>query len=139
MVTAVTETGLVETHAEIDRPTIFALTNVAFAAISVDALGALLEDKRALCRGLLRHVAFGQITSADLTDGEIVRTIGGRLVVDFSNAGVSFNGYPLVEADLNASNCFIHIVGGIIPPFLKNDEVLQNQVHPLSVLCSGGE
>lgn len=102
--------------------TIFAPNNEAFAAIPADALGALLEDKRALRRVLLRHVAFGQITSADLTDGGVVRTIGGRLAVDFSDAGVSFNGSPLVEADLKASNGVIHIVGGVIPEKTPEEE-----------------
>ena len=95
--------------------TIFAPNNEAFAAVPADALAALLDDRRALRRVLLRHVAFGKITSNHLADGGVVRTIGGRLSVDFSEDGVTFNGSPLVEADLEASNGIIHIVGGVIP------------------------
>ncbi|MDB4438557.1 fasciclin domain-containing protein [bacterium] len=95
--------------------TIFAPDNDAFGAIPADALGALLEDKRALRGVLLRHVAFGKTTSGDLADGGVVRTIGGRLAIGISDEGVTFNGTPLVEADLDASNGVIHIVGGVIP------------------------
>ncbi|HBF17934.1 MAG TPA: hypothetical protein DDW37_09880, partial [Verrucomicrobiales bacterium] len=64
------------------RWTFFAPNNDAFAAIPTDALAALLDDKRALRGVLLRHIAYGKITSADLSDGAVVRTIGGRLAVD---------------------------------------------------------
>ena len=97
------------------RWTFFAPNNEAFAAIPADALGALLEDKRALREVLLRHIAFRKITSGVLSDGGIVRTISGRLEVDISDTGATFNGTPLVEADLNASNGVLHIVGGVIP------------------------
>ncbi len=102
--------------------TIFAPDNEAFAAIPADALGALLEDKRALRGVLLRHVAFGKTTSGDLADGGVVRTIGGRLAVSFSDEGVTFNGTPLVEADLDASNGVLHIVGGVIPETTPEEE-----------------
>jgi uncharacterized surface protein with fasciclin (FAS1) repeats len=108
-------TRLFEKQFRFFKWTIFAPNNAAFAAIPADALGALLADRRALTQVLLRHVAIGQITSDRLSDGGEVRTIGGRLAVDFSDGGVTFNGAPLVEADLEASNGVIHIVGGVIP------------------------
>lgn len=108
-------TRLFEKQFRFFKWTIFAPDNAAFAAIPADALGALLADRRALTQVLLRHVAIGQITSDRLSDGGEVRTIGGRLAVDFSDGGVTFNGAPLVEADLEASNGVIHIVGGVIP------------------------
>ena len=45
----------------------------------------------------------------------MVRTIGGRLAVDISDSGATFNGAPLLEADLDASNGVLHIVGEVIP------------------------
>ena len=101
--------------------TVFAPNNEAFAAIPADALGALLEDKRALRGVLLRHIAFRKITSGDLSDGAVVQTIRGRLAVDVSDTGVTFNGAALLEADLNASNGVLHIVGGIIPETTPED------------------
>jgi uncharacterized surface protein with fasciclin (FAS1) repeats len=95
--------------------TFFAPNNDAFAAIPADALAALLDDKQALRRVLLRHVAYGKITSADLSDDSVVRTIGGRLAVDISDEGATFNGAPLLEADLSASNGVLHIVGAVVP------------------------
>ncbi len=97
------------------RWTFFAPNNDAFGAIPTDALAALLDDKRALRGVLLRHIAYGKITSADLSDGAVVRTIGGRLAVDISDSGATFNGAPLLEADLDASNGVLHIVGEVIP------------------------
>jgi uncharacterized surface protein with fasciclin (FAS1) repeats len=45
----------------------------------------------------------------------VVRTIGGRLAVDISDSGATFNGAPLLEADLDASNGVLHIIGEVIP------------------------
>lgn len=95
--------------------TFFAPSNDAFNAIPADALSALIEDKRALRGVLRRHIAFGKITSADLADGAEVRTLGNRLAVQIGEGGVTFNGAPLVEADLEASNGVIHIIGGVLP------------------------
>jgi uncharacterized surface protein with fasciclin (FAS1) repeats len=103
------------------RWTFFAPNNDAFAAIPADALAALLDDKRALRGVLLRHLAYGKITSADLSDGSVVRTIGGRLAVDISDSGATFNGAPLLEADLSASNGVLHIVGAVIPETNPDD------------------
>ena len=103
------------------RWTFFAPNNDAFAAIPADALAALLDDKRALRGVLLRHLAYGKITSADLSDGSVVRTIGGRLAVDITDSGATFNGAPLLEADLSASNGVLHIVGDVIPETTPDD------------------
>jgi uncharacterized surface protein with fasciclin (FAS1) repeats len=103
------------------RWTFFAPNNDAFAAIPADALAALLDDKRALRGVLLRHLAYGKITSADLSDGSVVRTIGGRLAVDITDSGATFNGAPLLEADLSASNGVLHIVGAVIPETNPDD------------------
>lgn len=102
--------------------TFFAPTNDAFAAIPADALSALIEDKRALRGVLRRHIAFGEVKAADLSDGILVRTLGNRLAVEIGEGGVSFNGAPLVEADVEASNGVIHIIGGVLPQEVPSDE-----------------
>lgn len=102
--------------------TFFAPDNDAFEAIPADSLAALLDDKRALRQVLLRHVAFGRITSDQLSDNGLVRTLNGRLMVEFADDGVSFNGAPLVEADVKASNGIIHLVGAVIPETLPTNE-----------------
>ena len=103
--------------------TIFAPNNEAFAAIPVDALSALLEDRRALRGVLLRHLAFGKVTSGDLSDGGMLRPLSrDKINVDISEEGVTLNGVPLVEADLEASNGIIHIVAGIIPEEAPEEE-----------------
>ncbi len=103
--------------------TMFAPNNEAFAAIPADALSALLEDRRALRGVLLRHIVYGKVTSGDLSDGGIVRTAGwDRVSVAIGEGGVTFNGAPLVEADLKASNGVIHIIGGVIPETAPAEE-----------------
>lgn len=102
--------------------TFFAPNNDAFAEIPADALSALIEDKRALRGVLRRHIAYGEITSADLSDGAIVRTLANRLEVRIDDGGVSFNGAPLVEADLDASNGVVHIIGGVLPEEIPSTE-----------------
>ncbi len=103
--------------------TMFAPNNEAFAAIPPDALSALLDDRRALRGVLLRHISYGKITSGDLTDGGTVRTAGwDRVSVAIGEDGVTFNGAPLVEADLEASNGVIHIIGGVIPETAPEEE-----------------
>eukprot|EP01050_Picozoa_sp_SAG11_P044429 SAG11_NODE_21603_length_422_cov_0.668731_1_plen_121_part_00 len=101
---------------------LFASNNDAFAAIPADALADLRDDTRALRGVLLRHVAYGKITSADLSDDSVVRTIAGRLAVDISDEGATFNGSPLLEADLSASNGVLHIVGAVVPETTPDDD-----------------
>jgi len=96
--------------------TLLAPNNTAFEAVPADALAALLEDRHALRGVLNRHIAFGQILSTDLSDGLEAPVVSHDTVtVAINEDGVSFNGAPLVEADLEASNGVIHVIGGIIP------------------------
>ena len=76
LLAAVIEADLVETLSSGGPFTVFAPTNDAFAKIAADDLNALLADKEALARVLLRHVVPGAVFFNGMT-WDILETAGG--------------------------------------------------------------
>jgi len=59
--------------------TVLAPNNEAFDKIDPAVLAALLADKEALTKVLLRHVIAGKILAADVKTGPI-KTVGGEII-----------------------------------------------------------
>lgn len=100
--------------------TVFAPTDAAFAALPKATLNNLLkpENKQLLVRLLAYHVVPGQVTSSQLTSGQ-VNTIEGTPVtikVDNTSKTISVNGAKVTQADIPASNGIVHIVDKVILP-----------------------
>jgi uncharacterized surface protein with fasciclin (FAS1) repeats len=118
LVEAVSAAGLVETLEEPGPYTVFAPTNAAFEALG-GTLETLLEpaNKEELAEVLTYHVVPGELTAADLSDGEKLKTVqGDSLEVKVSDAGVTVNGAAVTAADVEASNGIVHVIDEVLIP-----------------------
>lgn len=119
LVAAVTAAGLAETLSGTGPFTIFAPTNAAFAALPAGTVDGLLkpESKDALTGILTYHVVAGNVMAADLTDGQIVKTLNGQdLKVSIKDGKVMINGANVTAADLKGSNGVVHVVDAVLMP-----------------------
>ncbi|WP_113925415.1 fasciclin domain-containing protein [Cognataquiflexum aquatile] len=119
LVAAVTAAGLVETLSGTGPFTIFAPTNAAFAALPAGTVDNLLkpESKDKLTSILTYHVVAGNVMAANLSDGQVVKTLNGQdLKVSIKDGKVMINGANVTAADLAGSNGVIHIVDAVLLP-----------------------
>lgn len=119
LVAAVTAAGLVETLSGTGPFTIFAPTNDAFAALPAGTVDNLLkpESKDQLTSVLTYHVVAGNVMAADLSDGQVVKTLNGQdLTVSIKDGKVMINGANVTAADLAGSNGVIHVVDAVLLP-----------------------
>lgn len=119
LVAAVTAAGLVETLSGTGPFTIFAPTNAAFAALPAGTVDNLLkpENKEMLTGILTYHVVAGNVMAADLSDGQIVKTLNGQdLKVSIKDGKVMINGANVTAADLAGSNGVIHVLDAVLMP-----------------------
>jgi uncharacterized surface protein with fasciclin (FAS1) repeats len=117
---AVEAAGIQEQLATPGPYTVFAPTDAAFAALPTGTLDNLLrpENKEQLTKLLAYHVIPGQVTSSQLTSGE-VNTIEGTPVtvkVDNTTNAITVNGARVTQADIPASNGVVHTVDQVILP-----------------------
>ena len=119
LVAAVTAAGLVETLSGTGPFTIFAPTNDAFAALPAGTVEGLLkpEAKDKLTSVLTYHVVAGNVMAADLSDGQVVKTLNGQdLKVSIKDGKVMINGANVTAADLVGSNGVIHVIDAVLLP-----------------------
>jgi len=75
------------------------------------------ESKDKLTAVLTYHVVSGNVMSAQLKDGQKVKTLNGQeLTVAIKEGVVTINGIKVIAADLAGSNGVIHVVEGVILP-----------------------
>lgn len=117
LVAAVQAAGLVETLQGDGPFTVFAPTDDAFAALPEGLLDTLLlpENQETLVRILTYHVVAGEVTSSDITPGEVETVEGSSVTIDTSN-GVTVDGANVTVADVDASNGVIHVIDAVILP-----------------------
>ena len=117
LVTAVKAAGLVDTLKSDGPFTVFAPNDAAFAKIPAADLNALIADKDALTKVLTYHVVAGKVMAADLSDGQVVKTLNGQdLTVSIKDGKVMINGATVTAADLTGSNGVIHVVDAVLLP-----------------------
>ncbi len=114
----VVEAGLVQALRADGPFTVFAPTNDAIAAVPPDTLDAVWADPDLLTAVLTYHVIAGvSLTSADLTDGQVLTTLQGQtLTVGKSADTITINGIEVLVPDVPASNGTIHAIGGVLVP-----------------------
>lgn len=97
--------------------TLFAPTNNAFAALPAGSVAVLVETQPKLLELLGYHVVAGRVTSADLTDGQVlVTSTGAQLAVGTEGDALVVGGAAIAEADIEAANGVVHIVDGVLLP-----------------------
>lgn len=125
LVSAVVEADLVGTLNGEGPFTVFAPTNDAFGDL-LEALDVSAEELLAredLADILTYHVVAGKVMAADLSDGQVVKTVnGGDLTVSISDDGkvtltdANDGKAMVVTADVSASNGVVHIIDAVVLP-----------------------
>lgn len=117
LVAAVEAADLVDTLSGDGPFTVFAPTNEAFEALPDGVLDALLleENVDVLTSILTYHVVEGEVTSDQITDGEVA-TVEGQSVTLSTEGGVMVNEATVVIADVEASNGVIHAIDAVLIP-----------------------
>ena len=99
--------------------TVLAPNNAAFEKIDPADLEALLADKEALTKVLLRHVIAGKVVAADVPTGPI-ETVGGEIIeAEVADGSVTFTNADgttgtVIIADIEASNGVAHALDTVI-------------------------
>ncbi len=100
--------------------TVFAPTDAAFAALPAGTLDNLLkpENKQQLVKLLAYHVVPGQITSSQITSGQVKTVEGTPITIKVEDTGktITVNGAKVTQADIPANNGIVHIVDQVILP-----------------------
>ena len=117
LVAAVQAADLVDTLSSDGPFTVFAPTNDAFDALPEGVLDALLleENVDVLTSILTYHVLEGEVTSDQVTDGDVA-TVEGQTVTLSTENGVMVNEATVVIADVEASNGVIHAIDAVLIP-----------------------
>ncbi|NET37337.1 MAG: fasciclin domain-containing protein [Cyanothece sp. SIO1E1] len=122
---ALAAAGMVEALESEGPFTVFAPTDEAFAALPEGVMEELLkpENQSMLIQILAYHVLPGEITSAQLSSGEVITAEGSTVQVEVTDS-VMVNDAHVVEADILASNGVIHVIDKVIlpPNLLVGDE-----------------
>jgi len=124
LVAAVKAAGLVPTLEGSGPFTVFAPTNDAFNKLPAGTVATLLkpENKAKLVDILTYHVVAGSYTSADLKDGETLKTVeGGTLTIKKdSNGNIWVNGVAMVQtADVLSRNGVTFVIDTVLMPPTK--------------------
>lgn len=124
LVAAVQAAGLVETLKSAGPFTVFAPTNEAFAKLPAGTVDNLLkpEMKGDLTKILTYHVVPGKLTSADLKDGQKLKTVQGQELSVWMKDGkwmvkdAAGNTANITIADVISSNGVTYVIDGILMP-----------------------
>jgi len=99
--------------------TVFAPTDAAFNNLPKGVLAALLkpENSKDLVKLLEYHVVSGEFASADLKNGQHVKTFEGQDVnVTISGSTVSIDKAKVTKADVYAGNGVVHVIDAVMLP-----------------------
>ncbi|QLE54473.1 fasciclin domain-containing protein [Nostoc sp. TCL26-01] len=119
--------GLTETLQQPGPYTVFAPTNEAFAALPAGTLEQLQQpqNKELLVKILRYHVVPGQLTSSQLSSGQLKTAEEGsiNIKVDSANNQIAVNEARVVQPNIQASNGVIHAINEVlIPPNLTSQQ-----------------
>ena len=119
LVSAVQAAGLAETLSASGPFTVFAPTNMAFDEVGKDKVADLLkpENKEKLTKILTYHVVPGALKSADLMDGQMLKTVEGKeLKVTIKDGQLQIDGADVLIPDVISSNGVTHVINKVLTP-----------------------
>jgi uncharacterized surface protein with fasciclin (FAS1) repeats len=119
LVAAVVAADLAETLSGEGPFTVFAPTDAAFDALPEGLLEALLlpENKEVLTQILTYHVVSGEVTSDQVSAGDVDTVEGEAISITTPDGAVVLNDTATVTAvDVDASNGVIHVIDGVLVP-----------------------
>jgi len=115
--------------------TVFAPTDAAFSNLPKGVLDALLQpgNIKDLVKVLKYHVVAGELVSAQLKNGEQVKTLEGQDVkVTISGSTVSIDKAKVTKADVYAGNGVVHVIDEVMlpPGFTPPSRVVSGKMEP---------
>ena len=114
---AIEAAGLTETLKGEGPFTVFAPTDEAFAKLPEGTLDALLQDKEKLAAILTYHVVPGAISSGDVVQLPMAKTVNGQdLKITAADGKVMVGNATVTQADIPASNGVIHVIDTVLLP-----------------------
>jgi uncharacterized surface protein with fasciclin (FAS1) repeats len=114
---AIEAAGLTETLKGEGPFTVFAPTDEAFAKLPEGALDALLQDKEKLAAILTYHVVPGKVSSEDVAQLPMAKTVNGQdLTITAADDKVMVGNATVIQADIPASNGVIHVIDAVLLP-----------------------
>ena len=119
LVTAVSTADLARTLQGAGPFTVFAPTNAAFEKLGNDQVQSLLkpQNRDQLKNILTYHVVPGELTAADLRNGQKLKTVAGEtLTVRIDGDKVTVGGATVVKPDIQASNGVVHVIDTVLTP-----------------------
>jgi uncharacterized surface protein with fasciclin (FAS1) repeats len=119
VVAAVKAAGLVDTLKSAGPFTVFAPNNAAFAKLPAGTVETLLkpENKGKLTSILTYHVVAGRYTSADLSDGQMLKTVEGEMIKITKKDGKIWVNDAMVEtADVISRNGVTFVIDAVLMP-----------------------
>jgi uncharacterized surface protein with fasciclin (FAS1) repeats len=119
LVAAVVAADLAETLSGEGPFTVFAPTDEAFDALPEGLLDALLlpDNKDVLTQILTYHVVSGEVTSDQVSAGDVDTVEGQAITITTPDGAVVLNDTATVTAvDVEASNGVIHVIDGVLVP-----------------------
>lgn len=124
VVAAVKAAGLVDTLKSAGPFTVFAPNNAAFDKLAKGTVETLLkpENKAKITTILTYHVVPGRYTSADLKDGQMLKTVQGEMIKIGKSADgkITVNGNAMVETpDVISSNGVTFVIDTVLMPSMK--------------------
>lgn len=116
LATVLKATGLLDQLKEGGPFTIFAPTDEAFAALPEGMLEMLLRPENIeQLRNLLKyHVIPGEVTSEELSSGEVQTVEGSSVNVDAESDGVMVEDANLIDTDIPANNGVVHVIDKVM-------------------------
>jgi uncharacterized surface protein with fasciclin (FAS1) repeats len=97
--------------------TVFAPTDEAFAKLPEGTLDALLQDKEKLAAILTYHVVPGKVSSEDVAQLSVAKTVNGQdLKITAADDKVMVGNATVTQADIPASNGVIHVIDTVLLP-----------------------
>lgn len=119
LVSALAKADLVETLKGDGPFTVFAPTDAAFTALFAELGVSGIADlsAEALTPILLSHVVSGNVTSGQLSDGEVQTLNPDKKILVGTSGGVTIDGdVNVVLADVQGTNGVIHVIDKVIIP-----------------------
>lgn len=114
---AIEAAGLVETLKGEGPFTVFAPTDEAFAKLPEGTLDSLLQDKEKLAAILTYHVVPGKVSSEDVAQLPMAKTVNGQdLKIAAADGKVMVGNATVTQADIPASNGVIHVIDTVLLP-----------------------
>jgi uncharacterized surface protein with fasciclin (FAS1) repeats len=120
LLTAAEAAGLVETLKSEGPFTVFAPSDEAFAKLPEGTVESLLkpENQDQLKAILTYHVVPGKTMSSDLAGKQVeVESVqGSEISIDATGDNVMVDDATVTQADIEADNGVIHVIGAVIQP-----------------------